>query len=112
MLYPDFDARLKTLIEPSPSQYRILHLAAHSASSLSGIALSLVNRESQPFFGFLKRDDVENLDLRCDLVVISSCDSCSGPNLSGEGITNINHAFLSAANARVLSTLYSVETTP
>ncbi len=114
VLYLDFDASLQTILAPSLSQYRILHLATHGildedAPGLSGIVLSLVNREGQPVFGYLKRQDVENLTLHSDLVVLSSCDSGSGPNFSGEGATGLNYAFLSAGATRVLSTLWSVD---
>lgn len=113
-LYLDFDASLQTLLDPDLSQYRILHLATHgvldeSAPDLSGIILSLVNREGQPVSGYLMRHDVENLSLRSDLVVLSSCDSGSGPNFKGEGVTGLNHAFLSAGANRVVFTLWSVD---
>jgi tetratricopeptide (TPR) repeat protein len=114
VLYLDFDASLQTLLAPSLSQYRILHLATHgvldeNAPGLSGIVLSLVNREGQPISGYLMRHDVENLNLRSDLVVLSSCDSGSGPNFNGEEVTGLNHAFLSAGAMRVISTLWSVD---
>jgi CHAT domain-containing protein len=113
-LYLDFDASLQTLLSPSLNEYRILHLATHgvldeSAPGLSGIVLSLVNREGQPMFGYLTRHDVENLNLHSDTVVLSSCDSGSGPNFNGEGIAGLNHAFLSAGASRVISTLWSVD---
>jgi tetratricopeptide (TPR) repeat protein len=113
-LYLDFDASLQTLLDPDLSQYRILHLATHgildeNAPGLSGIVLSLVNREGQPVSGYLMRRDVENLSLRSDLVVLGSCDSGSGPNFSGEGVMGLNHAFLSAGASRVISTLWSVD---
>lgn len=114
VLYLDFEASLQTLLDPSLSQYRILHLATHgvldeNAPELSGIVLSLVNRKGQPIPGYLMRHDVENLNLHSDLVVLSSCDSGSGPNFNGEGVTGLNHSFLSAGAMRVISTLWSVD---
>ena len=113
-LYLDFDASLQNLLATSMSRYRILHIATHgvldeSAPALSGIVLSLVNHDGMPVFGYLKPHDVEKLSLHPDLVVLSSCDSGTGPNLSGEGVLGVNHAFLSAGAARVLSTLWSVD---
>jgi tetratricopeptide (TPR) repeat protein len=113
-LYLDFDANLQTFLAPSFGEYRILHLATHgildqSAPDLSGIVLSLVDRDGQRIFGYLNPHDVENLNLRSELVVLSSCDSGAGPNFSGEGVTGLNHAFLAAGAARVLSTLWSVD---
>jgi CHAT domain-containing protein len=57
----------------------------------------------------LKTHDVASLDLRSDLVVLSSCDSSAGVNLSGEGVTGLRHAFLSAGAKRVVSSLWSVD---
>jgi CHAT domain-containing protein len=113
-LYLDFNANLQTLLNPSLGAYRILHLASHgvldeSTPGFSGIVLSLVDRDGQPVFGYLKAHDIASLDLRSDLVVLSSCDSAVGVNLSGEGVTGLSHAFLSAGARRVVSTLWSVD---
>ena len=113
-LYLDFNANLQTLLNPSLGTYRILHLASHgildeNMPGFSGIVLSLVDQDGQPIFGYLKTDDIANLDLRSDLVVLSSCDSAAGVNLSGEGVSGLNHAFLSAGARRVVSALWSVD---
>ena len=113
-LYLDFNASLQTLFSPSLSSYRILHLATHgvldeSAPGFSGVILSQVDKSGQPVFGYLKTQDVADLDLHFDLVVLSSCDSAAGVNLSGEGVTGLNRAFLSAGARRVVSTLWSVD---
>jgi len=113
-LYLDFDANLKTLFDPSLTEYRILHLAAHGIldegrPGFSGIVLSLVDRDGHPIFGYLNTEDIASLHLRSDLVVLSSCDSAAGANLSGEGVTGLNHSFLGAGARRVVSTLWSVD---
>ena len=113
-LYLDFDANVQTLLNAPLSEYRILHLATHgildeSIPAFSGIVLSLVGQQGQPVFGYLKTHDIANLDLRSDLVVLSSCNSAAGINLSGEGVTGLNHAFLSAGAKHVVSTLWSVD---
>jgi CHAT domain-containing protein len=105
---------LQTLLSPSLGTYRILHLSSHgildeSTFGFSGIVLSLVDQYGQSVFGYLKTHDIENLDLRSDLVVLSSCDSSVGLSLSGEGVSGLNHAFLSAGAKRVVSTLWSVD---
>jgi CHAT domain-containing protein len=113
-LFLDFDASLQTLLTQPLDQYKILHLATHGAfdegaPDLSAIILSLVNKEGEPVFGYLRPHDVANLTLHSDLVVLSSCDSSGGVNLSGEGTMGLIHAFLSAGATRVLSTLWSVD---
>lgn len=113
-LFLDFDASLQTLLAQPLDQYWILHLATHGvfdedAPDLSAIILSLVNKEGEPVFGYLRPHDVENLTLRSDLVVLSSCDSSAGVNLSGEGTMGLTHAFLTAGATRVVSTLWGVD---
>lgn len=113
-LYLDFNANLQTLFNPSLWAYRILHVASHGVlddrwPDFSGIVLSLVDQDGHPVFGYLKTHDVASLDLRSDLVVLSSCDSSAGVNLSGEGVTGLRHAFLSAGAKRVVSSLWSVD---
>ena len=113
-LYLDFNASLETLLNAPLSEYRILHLATHGVADedrpdFSGIVLSLVGSDGRPIFGYLKTHDIAQLELRSELVVLSSCDTAAGVNLSGEGVTGINHAFLSAGARRVISTLWSVD---
>ena len=113
-LYLDFNASLQTLLSPSLDTYRILHLASHGIldermPSFSGIVLSLVDQAGQPVFGYLKAHDIASLDLKSDLVVLSSCDSGAGIDLSSEGVSGLNHAFLSAGAKRVVSSLWSVD---
>jgi len=68
-----------------------------------------VDRHGQPVFGYTKSHDIGRLDCRSDLVVLSACDSAAGVQLSGEGLTGLSHAFLSAGAKQVSSTLWSVD---
>ena len=79
------------------------------ACRFSGIVLSPVDKNGQPVFGYLKTHDIVALDLHSDLVVLSSCDSAAGCNLSSEGVSGLSRAFLSAGAKRVVSTLWSVD---
>jgi CHAT domain-containing protein len=113
-LYLDFNASLPMLLSASLREYSILHLATHgvldeSTPGFSGMVLSLVGQDGHPVFGYLKAHDIARLDLRSDLVVLSSCDSAGGVNLSGEGVVGLSRSFLSAGARRVVSTLWSVD---
>jgi tetratricopeptide (TPR) repeat protein len=113
-LYLDFNASLPMLLTASLSNYSILHLATHgvvdeSTPGFSGIVLSLVGQDGHPIFGYLQAHDIARLDLRSDLVVLSSCDTASGVNLSGEGVIGLTRGFLSAGARRVVSALWSVD---
>lgn len=113
-LYLGFEANLQTLFDPTLRQYRILHLATHGIfdqrrPDFSGIVLSLVGPDGRSIPGFLNGNDIAKLDLPLDLVVLSSCSSGEGTNLSGEGVTGLDHAFFRAGAQRVVSTIWSVD---
>jgi CHAT domain-containing protein len=83
-------------------RYRRLHFATHSlidetSPSRSAVVLTLDNDED----GFLEVSEISELDLDCDLVVLSACQTGRGQLLSGEGIIGLSRAFLHAG-ARTL----------
>jgi CHAT domain-containing protein len=109
-----FNASVETILGPEMRNYRILHLATHGISDettpgFSGLVLSLVSPDGHPVFGYLKTHDIANLDLHPELVVLSACDSGTGNNLSGEGVTGLAYAFLHAGARQVASTLWDVD---
>jgi CHAT domain-containing protein len=109
-----FSASVETMLSPEMRNYRVLHLATHgladeSTPGFSGLVLSLVSPEGRPVFGYLKTHDIGNLDLHPELVVLSDCDTGTGSNLSGEGVTGLAYAFLHAGARQVASTLWDVD---
>jgi CHAT domain-containing protein len=113
-LFLGFSASVETILSPAMRDFRILHLATHgvldeSTPGFSGLVLSLVSSDGHPVFGYLKTHDIASLNLRSELVVLSSCDSAAGNNLSGEGVTGLPYAFLQAGATRVISTLWRVD---
>ena len=75
---PDFDANKTTAISSEMSHYRIVHFATHALLNndhpeLSGIVLSLVDRQGHGVDGFLRLNEIYNLNLPADLVVLSAC---------------------------------------
>lgn len=110
----DFDASLTTATSPALGDYRIVHFATHSLLNaahpdLSGIVLSLVDRDGQPQPGFLSTVDVFNLRLRADLVVLSGCRTALGKDVRGEGLVGLPRGFLYAGASRVISSLWKVD---
>jgi CHAT domain-containing protein len=78
-----FDANLDTVRSSAMAQYRILHFAAHGIFNnehpeLSGIILSLYDKEARPRPGFLRLQEIYNLNLPVELVVLSACDTAKG----------------------------------
>jgi CHAT domain-containing protein len=110
----DFDASRETVLKPDIGQYRILHFATHSLldnkhPELSGIVLSLFDREGRPQNGFLRLYDVYNLQLGSDLVVLSACQTALGGDITGEGLIGLTRGFLYAGAPRVVSTLWEID---
>lgn len=110
----DFDASLTTVTSPEMAQYRILHLATHGVLNsahpeLSGIVLSLVDRQGRPQQGFLSAFDVFNLRLSADLVVLSACRSALGKQIRGEGLVGLTRAFMYAGAPRIVASLWTVD---
>jgi CHAT domain-containing protein len=110
----DFDASRATLVSPEMAQYRILHLATHGLLNtehpeLSGVVLSLVDRQGQPQDGFLRLHEIYNLKLSADLVVLSACQTGLGKEIQGEGLVGLTRGFMYAGAPRVLASLWKVD---
>jgi len=109
----DFDASLETATSPDLSQYRIVHFATHALLNsqhpeLSGIVLSLVDRQGRPQDGFMQAQEVYNLRLNADLVVLSACQTALGKEVEGEGLIGLTRGFMYAGAPRVLASLWRV----
>jgi CHAT domain-containing protein len=91
--------------------YRRLHFATHSlidekSPSRSSVVLTLDDDPEED--GFLELSEISELDLDCDIVVLSSCQTARGQLLSGEGIIGLSRAFLHAGARSVVVSLWSV----
>jgi CHAT domain-containing protein len=109
----DFDASRETVLSAPLHEFGVVHFATHGIinadePSLSGIVLSLVDSDGRVQDGFLRPHDIERLDLRADLVVLSACRTALGHEVDGEGIVGLTQAFLRAGALRVLVSLWNV----
>ena len=109
----DFDANRASATSPELGRYRYLHFATHgllndSNPALSGLALSLVNREGAEQNGFLYAMDIINLKLPVDLVVLSGCRTGLGKEVRGEGLIGLTRSFMYAGAARVMVSLWNI----
>jgi CHAT domain-containing protein len=94
--------------------YRLLHFAVHGLPNeehpeLSGLALSLFDRQGRPQDGLLHAYEIARLRLSPDLVVLSACQSGRGAIVSGEGLVGLAHAFFTAGAARVVVSDWAVD---
>src|SRR5205085_7725875 len=91
-------------------RYRRLHFATHSLIDekspwRSAVVLTPGDAGED---GFLEVGEISRLDLDCDLVVVSACQTGRGQLLSGEGIVGLSRAFLYAGARAVVVSLWNV----
>jgi CHAT domain-containing protein/tetratricopeptide (TPR) repeat protein len=109
----DFLANRAAATSPELSQYRIVHFATHGLLNathpeLSGLILSLVDRQGKDQNGFLPTQAVFDLNLPADLVVLSGCRTGLGKEIKGEGMLGLTRGFMYAGATRVAVSLWDV----
>ncbi|HEV2992718.1 MAG TPA: tetratricopeptide repeat protein, partial [Candidatus Angelobacter sp.] len=109
----DFNASLATAVGPKLSHYRIVHFATHGLINslhpeLSGLVLSLVDKQGRSRPGFLSLEAIYNMTLPVDLVVLSACETGLGKQIQGEGLLGITRGFMYAGASRVVASLWNV----
>lgn len=108
-----FDASREALSASDLTGFGVLHFATHALvhpvhPELSGLVLTLVDREGRPRNGFLRAFEISGLRLPAELVVLSACESGVGRDLRGEGMASLARSFFHAGALRVVSTLWRV----
>ena len=91
--------------------FKRLHFASHSvidevSPSRSAVMLTLDNDAQED--GVLEVGEISKLDIDCDLVVLSACQTGRGKLFSGEGIVGLSRSFLSAGARAVAVSLWNV----
>src|SRR5262249_53997383 len=94
-------------------QYRFLHFATHGLLNsehpeLSGLVLSLIDKDGATQDGILRTLDIYNLKLPVELVVLSACRTARGRESGGEGLMGLTRGFFYAGARRVVASLWSV----
>jgi CHAT domain-containing protein/Tfp pilus assembly protein PilF len=106
-LYLGKDSTEKAFKQESLSQYKWIHLATHSLidernPGRSAVVLGLDGNNDED--GFLRATEIADLDLNCDLVILSACETGRGQLLSGEGIIGLSRSFfIAGARSAVVS---------
>ncbi|HEV2761573.1 MAG TPA: CHAT domain-containing tetratricopeptide repeat protein, partial [Pyrinomonadaceae bacterium] len=108
-----FSANRRLVTDGTLSRYRILHFATHSLLNkehpeVSGILLSMLDRQRREQNGFVQMHEIYNLDLPAELVVLSACETGIGKEIKGEGLAALSRAFIYAGARRVVASLWAV----
>lgn len=109
----DFDASRATATSDQLGQFRFIHFATHGLLNnehpeLSGVVLSLVDRQGRAQDGFLRASEIFRLRLPVELVVLSGCRTGLGKETKGEGLVGLTQGFMYAGAARVMVSLWDV----
>jgi CHAT domain-containing protein/Tfp pilus assembly protein PilF len=110
----DFAASRETATGAAVGGSRVVHFATHAVvdnerPELSGIALSMFDREGKAQDGFLRSHDLFNLNLSADLVVLSACRTALGKEFRGEGLIGLARGFMYAGAPRVVGSLWATD---
>jgi CHAT domain-containing protein len=110
----DFEANRDFIDNPQLGDYQIIHLATHGilnseAPELSGVVLSLVDKQGNSQNGFLRLHDIFNLNLPAELVVLSACQTGLGQEIRGEGLVGLTRGFMYAGAPRLVVSLWNVD---
>ncbi len=94
------------------SQYPLIHIATHAFvdttfDSFSGLILAAGKDTTED--GILMGYEISALDLNCDLVVLSACETGRGKLVHGEGVLGLPRQFLAAGAETVLMSLWKVD---
>ena len=110
-LYFGKDSTEKAFKQEPLNKYRWIHLATHSlvdernpGRSAVVLARDVENYED----GFLRATEIADLDLNCDLVVLSACETGRGQLSLGEGIIGLSRSFFIAGARSVVVSQWAV----
>jgi CHAT domain-containing protein/tetratricopeptide (TPR) repeat protein len=109
----NFDASRENVKNPELARYRVIHFATHGLLNsrhpeLSGLVLSMVDKNGRPQDGFLRLHEIYDLKLNADLVVLSGCQTALGKEIRSEGLIGLTRGFMYAGSPQVVASLWGV----
>ncbi len=110
----DFEANRENVLNGTLAGYRILHFATHGLLDTahpesSGLVFSLYDKNGKLQDGFLRLNQIYNLNLTSDLVVLSACQTALGKDVRGEGLIGLTRGFMFAGAKRIAASLWKVD---
>jgi len=114
LLLSGFDANLSEVKNPRIKDYQILHFATHSLANdeipeMSGIFLSKFDKNGAAIANALRLQNIYDLDINAELIILSSCKSAVGRDISGEGLISLSRGFMSAGAKSVVGSLWKID---
>ena len=108
-----FEADRAAVMQVPWDRYALAHFATHALvdsknPELSGIVLSLYDRQGEPVDGYLRVTDIYNLRIPVQLAVLSACDSAADFAAMGNDVYTLADAFFYAGTPRLLASLWAV----
>ena len=109
-----FEADRGTVAGGALAGFGTVHFATHGIAhpllpDLSGLVLSLVDRQGRSQDGFLRAHEIAGLELDAELVVLSACRTGVGRRLAGEGPLSLTRPFLHGGARRAVVTYWDVD---
>ncbi|MBX7221065.1 MAG: CHAT domain-containing protein [Blastocatellia bacterium] len=109
----DFQASKPAAMGADLSSFRYIHLATHgyvnaARPELSAVLLSLVNEAGEPVDGFLRLEDLFNLNWPAEVVTLSACQTGLGAEVKGEGLIGLTRGLMYAGARRVVVSSWNV----
>jgi len=105
-------ARKTLLKNVKPGDYRIVHIACHAVSDDIDPYRSAVffsSSDSGSDDGLLRLEEMYDLRLGCDLVVLSACQTGTGPIITNEGALGLPRVFFYSGARSVVSSIWNIE---
>ena len=95
------------------SNYKVLHFATHGLTipvlpELSAVVLSMFKAPRHGEDGFLRTEEINELDIKADFVNLSACETGLGKIYGGEGVVGLTQSFLIAGANGLSVSLWSV----
>jgi len=102
----------KSTLEAELALNDVVHIATHgfldsTFDAFSGLALSMSDDTTDD--GLLMGYEIQDLDIHCDLVTLSACETGRGRVVIGEGVLGLPRLFIGAGANTVLMTLWKIE---
>jgi CHAT domain-containing protein len=110
----DFEANRAKVLSGDVSNSQIVVFATHGLLNsrypeLSGIVMSLVDKDGKTQNGFLQLKDIYNMRLNSNLVILAACETAMGEEIKGEGVIGLTRGFMYAGAKGVIASLWKVD---